>query len=236
MEWRDQGILLQSRTHGETSAIVEIFTAEHGRHAGVVRGGVSRKLTPILQPGNQVACDWRARLDEHIGTFRVEPITSRAATLMQDRASLSALGAICALLSYALPEREPHPKLYDGTMDLLAHLMDGDWQDAYLAWEIMLLEDLGFGLDLSACAATGAQSDLIYVSPRTGRAISRKGAGEWADRLLPMPGVGEVLQGLGTTGYFLENWLAPALGDRPLPEARGRLLSLLAQATRKGTP
>lgn len=235
MEWRDEGILLQSRTHGETSAIVEVFTAAHGRHAGVVRGGVSRKLTPILQPGNQVACDWRARLDEHIGTYRIEPITARAAPLMQDRAALAALTSICALLTFALPEREPHPKLYQGTLDLLDLLLDGTWREAYLAWEMLLLEDMGFGLDLSSCAATGSQTDLIYISPRTGRAVSRDGAGDWADRMLAMPGTGEITDGLRTTGHFLETWLAPALGDRPLPEARARLLSILQQQKPQGT-
>lgn len=235
MDWRDQGALLSTRQHGETSAIIEAFTAEHGRHAGVVRGGVSRKVAPMLQPGAQLDLSWRARLDEHIGTFTIEPIRSRTANIMADRLALSALGAITALLSFALPEREPHPQLYHHTITLLDALgtIDG-WPALYVQWELALLEELGFGLDLSRCAATGVSEDLIYVSPKSGAAVSKSGAGEWADRLLPLPAVllgaaetkpEEIAAGLRTTGYFLEKWLAPALGDRPLSPPRDRFVT-----------
>lgn len=237
MEWRDQGALLAVRRHGESSAIIEVFTIEHGRHAGVVRGGASRKMAPILQPGAQLEVTWRARLDSHLGAFTVEPKRSRTAAVMSDRLSLSGLNAICALLSFTLPEREAHPRLYQESITLLDLLGQTDaWPLAYLRWEVALLEDMGFGLDLGRCAVTGSRDDLVYVSPKTGRAVSRGGAGEWADRLLPLPGCllgqspatdQDIVDGLRTTGYFLEHWLAPQLGDRRLPAARQRLIDLL---------
>ena len=236
MDWRDEGALLSVRKHGETSVIIEVFTAEHGRHAGVVRGGVSRKLTPILQPGGQLDVSWRARLEEHIGSFTVEPIKSRALVL-SDRSALAGLNAITALLGFALPEREPHPALYARTQSMLDLLgTNPAWPVAYLKWELALLDELGFGLDLECCAVTGRKEGLAYVSPKTGRAVSVDGAGEWADRLLPLPtellGVGagrleDVLEGLITTGHFLTQGVAHALGNRPLPEARARLIDRL---------
>lgn len=240
MDWRDEGALLSVRQHGETSAIVEVFTALHGRHLGVVRGGVSRRIAPILQPGAQLDVTWRARLDEHIGAFTVEPLRSRAAAVMADRLALAALGSVTALLSFALPEREPHPRLYARTVALLDALGPGGaWTSDYLRWELALLDEMGFGLDLGRCAATGTSEELIYVSPRTGAAVSRAGAGEWADRLLPLPPIlggagpdrpGDLAAGLRTTGHFLERSLAEALGDRPLPAARGRFAALAARS------
>ena len=235
MEWRDQGILLSSRRHGETSAIIEGFTEAHGRHAGVVRGGASRKIAPVLQPGAQLDLVWRARLEDHIGSYAVEPVRSRAAVSLADRQALAGLNAVTALLSFALPEREAHPALYARSEVLLDLLGQGDlWPLAYLQWELALLEELGFGLDLSSCAVLGhGANDLSYVSPRSGRAVSRAGAGDWADRLLPLPpclmGQGpapdaEIAEGFRTTGHFLHAHLAPALGNRPLPEARQRFV------------
>lgn len=244
MEWRDQGALLSVRQHGETSAIIEVFTARHGRHAGVVRGGVSRKIAPILQPGAQLDVTWRARLEEHIGTFAVEPVQSRSADIMADRAALAALGSVTALLGFALPEREDHPALYARTITLLDALGAApDWPETYLRWELALLEELGFGLDLTQCATTGRLDDLIYVSPKSGRAVSAEGAGEWASRLLPLPpplkdqpaeAPKDIVAGLQTTGHFLESWLAPALGDKPLPAARERFVTLYDQLSRGG--
>ncbi|SMX30834.1 DNA repair protein RecO [Actibacterium lipolyticum] len=237
MEWRDQGALLSVRRHGETSAIIEVFTPQHGRHAGVVRGGTSRKIAPILQPGAQLDLTWRARLDEHMGSFTVEPIRSRAASVMGDRLSLAGLNAVTAMLLFTLPEREAHPALYARSITMLDLLGHADaWPLAYLRWEVALLEEMGFGLDLTRCAVTGSRDDLAYVSPRTGRAVSAEGAGEWADKLLPLPmcllGQGpveadEIRDGLRTTGHFLGQWLAPSLGNKPLPEARQRLIDLL---------
>jgi DNA repair protein RecO (recombination protein O) len=242
MDWQDEGALLSVRRHGETSAIIEVFTATHGRHAGVVRGGTSRKIAPVLQPGAQLQVAWRARLEDHIGTYTVEPLKSRAAAVMDDRTALAGLNAVTALLGFSLPEREAHPSLYPRTITLLDLLGTSEaWPLAYLRWELALLDELGFGIDLSACAVTGGREDLAYVSPRSGRAVSAEAAGDWADRLLPLPPallghgigpVGEIVEGLRTTGYFLETRLAPALGDRPLPEARRRLVDAFARQVR----
>ncbi len=238
MDWRDQGFVLNTRKHGETSVILEVFTAERGRHAGIVRGGVSRKMTPILQPGGQLDLAWRARLSDHIGSFTVEPLRSRTAVL-SDRFALAGLNAVTALLAFCLPDREPHPALYSQSTQLLDLLGQNElWPLAYLRWEMALLTELGYGLDLSECAVTGSIENLIYVSPKSGRAVSSKGAGEWADRLLPLPPVlcgageapdAEILQALSTTGYFLSEKLAPALGDKPLPEARARFVDLFGR-------
>lgn len=238
MEWRDEAILLLTRRHGETAAIIDVLTPGHGRSSGVVRGGTSRKLAPILQPGAQLDVTWKARLEDHLGTFVVEPIRSRAAASLGDRLSLSGLNAVVALLLFCLPEREVHLRLYDKTRNLLDLLGQPEiWPLAYLRWEVALLDDLGFGLDLTECAVLGpAADDLAYVSPKTGRAVSRAGAGEWADRLLPLPpslraqGEGEdgdVLQALNVTGHFLAHRVAPELGHKPLPDARARFIETL---------
>jgi DNA repair protein RecO (recombination protein O) len=237
IEWRDEGILLAVRPHGETSAIVEAFCANHGRHAGVVLGGVSRRMRPYLQPGVLGLLNWRARLDEHLGHFTVEPLRNRAATALGDRLALAGIGAVTALLREVLPERAPHPALFERTNALLDLLPEGEvWPLAYLQWELALLEEMGFGLDLSACAATGAREDLAFVSPRTGRAVSRAGAGPYAARLLPLPpvlrgegeaGAADILAGLGVTGHFLQARLMTE--GRVLPAARDRLLSVLGR-------
>ena len=235
MEWRDQGILLSSRTHGENAAIIEVFTPDRGRHAGIVRGGASRKQAPVLQPGAQLDVAWRARLEDHLGTYSAELIRSRAATSLGDRLSLAGLNAVTSLLLFALPEREAHLRLYQKTEALLDLLGQPDlWPLAYLQWELLLLDDMGFGLDLSTCAVLGhGANDLSYVSPRTGRAVSAKGAGEYASRLLPLPpcllGQGpapdiEIAEGFRVTGHFLQTQLAPELGNKPLPEARQRFV------------
>ena len=234
MEWRDQGILLRSRRHGETSVIIEVFTPERGRHAGIVRGGTSRKIAPILQPGARLDLAWRARLEDHIGAFSVEPLRSRAAAAMASRQSLAGLNTVTALLCFCLPEREPHAPLYARTEALLDLLGDWDlWPLAYLQWELALLEDMGYGLDLSACAVTGVTEGLTYVSPKSGRAVSAKGAGDWADKLLPLPDVlrgegdasdADIAQGFEVTGYFLGTHLAADLGNKPLPDARARFV------------
>lgn len=234
MDWQDTGTILSVRPHGETSAIVEAFTANHGRHSGVVRGGISRKIAATLQPGTLVTLNWRARLDQHMGAFTVEPLKSRASVLA-DRLALAGQNSVCALLAFALAEREPHPALYSLTDPLFDAMAEGTrgWTQRYMQWELMLLEEMGYGLDLRSCAVTGARDDLAFVSPKTGRAVSRKGAGDWADRLLPLPegmqgqggaSVSEVAQGLRITGHFLERI---ALDTRPLPGARQRFIDAL---------
>lgn len=243
MEWRDQGIVLAVRRHGESAAIAEVFTPTRGRHAGIVRGGTSRKMTPILQPGAQIDVSWRARLEDHLGNFTVEPVRSRAAAL-SDRMALAGLNAVCGLLTFCLPEREAHLALYRRTEALLDLLGDDElWPLAYLRWELALLDEVGYGLDLTACAVTGAEDGLEYVSPRTGRAVTKAGAGDWADRLLPLPPVlrgqgdapdAEIAEAFRVTGYFLTERLAPELGSKPLPDARQRYVDLFARRLKAG--
>lgn len=232
MEWQAEGTVIALRPHGETAALIEVMTREHGRHAGIVPGGQSRKRAGSLQPGTRLALRWRARLNEHLGQFTTEPMRARAG-LMTDGLALAGLNAVCALLCYALPERDPHPRLHDATEALL----DGsNWHTGYLHWEMLLLEELGYGLDLTACAVTGATDGLGYVSPRSGRAVSREGAGGWADRLLPLPGgltggdwtAEGLAQGLTLTGHFL-NRFATEHGGRALPAARGRMADRLSR-------
>lgn len=239
IRWRDEGVLLSARPHGESSAIVDVFTAGHGRHPGIVRGGAGRRMAPVLQPGAQVAVAWSARLEDHLGIYTVEPVRSRSVALLGDGLALAGLNAVTALCGFALPERAAQAELYPGTLALFDALgTDPDWPLHYLRWELRLLEEMGFGLDLGTCAVTGSRDDLVFVSPRSGRAVSRTGAGDWADRLLPLPpclmGQGpasltELLQGLALTGHFLEKWLAANLGHRPLPAARRRLVDQLAR-------
>ena len=249
MDWRDEGILLTARRHGESAAIVEIFTAAHGRHAGVVRGGGSRRMAPILQPGTRLAVEWSARLEEHIGTFRVDPVGGRASAtltaIMADGPALATLAAATALVAATLPERDSHPDLYARSLDLLDALaVEPDWPARYAAWELALLAELGFGLDLAACAVTGSTQDLVWVSPRTGRAVSRSAGAPWADRLLALPaflrGVGdgapgpaEVAAALALTGHFLDARVAPGLPRGTLPPARGRAVAAILRPYRR---
>ncbi|MEC9431733.1 MAG: DNA repair protein RecO [Pseudomonadota bacterium] len=236
MDWRDEGLLLSVRRHGEGAAILDIFTAEHGRHSGVAPGGGSRRMAPLLQPGAQLSVEWKARLDSHMGAWRPEPIRSRAAAIMSDRRALAAIGAIAALLAF-LPEREPHPALYARTVTLADALgTDPDWPALYALWELALLEELGFGLDLSACAATGGTEDLVWISPRSGRAVSGAAGAPYAERLIPLPGLflgraetapEDIAAALRATGHFLRHHAAPAFGREAPPEARGRLAALL---------
>lgn len=239
MEWRDHGILLSVRRHGEAAVIIDAFTEGHGRHAGIVHGGASRKKAPVLQPGAQLDLLWRARLEDHLGSYQAEPLRSRVAAALSGRLALAGLNTVTALLGFCLADRQPYPDLYRQTEQLL-DLLDQEeiWPLAYLRWEMALLEEMGFGLDLSACAVSGRNEELAYISPKTGRAVSRQEAGQWVARLLPLPPVmlgqgdapdHEIAAGLRTTGYFFETRLAPSLGNRPLPDARGRFLDAFSR-------
>src|SRR5216684_7905711 len=188
MQWQDNGFVLAARRHGESSLIVELLTRDHGRHAGLVRGGQSPRRRALLQPGNSVAAHWRGRLPEHLGTLDCELIEAHAARLLDDPDRLAALGAASALLLATLPEREPHADLYRSFAALLGALDSASsWPQAYVTWECGLLAALGFGLDLGSCAATGTNQDLAYVSPRSGRAVSREAGLPYHDKLLPLP-------------------------------------------------
>jgi DNA repair protein RecO (recombination protein O) len=187
MQWSDQAIVLGVRRHGETSVIAEVMTHARGRHLGMVRGGRSRTMQPVLQPGNSVEVTWRARLDEHLGEFRVEPVELRAGRLMETATAVYGVQAMAALLRF-LPERDPHPHLYDALSVILDHLHEpADAGELFVRFELAVLNDLGFGLDLTACAATGTRDDLRYVSPKSGRAVSADAGAPWADRMLALP-------------------------------------------------
>lgn len=237
MEWRAEGILLWVRRHGETSAIIEVLTSEHGRHAGLVQGGANPAKAQMLQPGAQLSLEWSARLAEHLGSFKIDLIRSRAAMIMTSRDALAALNVVSALLVKFMPEREGDPVLYQATLELVDCLGDANpfWPVLYAKWELALLQAVGYGLDLGSCASTGTQDDLVYVSPRSGRAVCRAAGAPFANRMLPlpqflidrgMPSMPDVRESLRLTGYFLENWVCPAFDVTSIPEARKRLIRL----------
>ena len=187
MEWTDKGVILAVRKHGETSAIVEVMSEAHGRHLGLVRGGRSSRMRPVLQPGNSVFLEWRARLEDHLGTFRIEGDVLRAAHLMEGRLGIYGLQTIAGHLRL-LPERDPHIGLYQAALVMLDHLDEPEKAARMLIrFEIALLEELGFGIDFSQCAATGSRLELAWVSPKSGRAVSREAGRPYADKLLPLP-------------------------------------------------
>ncbi len=236
MEWSDQGIVLSARRHGEAAAIVTLLTPDHGRHAGLVRGGAGRRQRGVLQPGNRVAARWRARLAEHLGTLTCELTEAMAAPHLADPLRLAGLSAACALADWALPEREPHVAIHDGLLHLIKSLSGDDWPFFYVIWEVDLLRELGFGLDLERCAATGRTGSLAFVSPRTGRAVSLSAGEPYRDRMLALPPflTGEtssttprdIVDGLTLTAYFLERHVLAVAGRR-LPAARLRLVERL---------
>ncbi len=187
MQWQDEGIILGTRKHGETSVILETMTAKHGRHLGLVRGGRSRRMQPVLQAGNRVDLTWRARLDEHLGMFQAEPVALNAARLFDSPVAIYGLQLMAAHLRL-LPERDPHENLYSALKVILDHLDDAQAAAELVArFELLVLEELGFGLELSRCAATGVREDLIYVSPKSGQAVSRSAGEPWSDKMLKLP-------------------------------------------------
>jgi DNA repair protein RecO (recombination protein O) len=242
MEWADEAIVLSVRPYGETSAIVEALTHLHGRHLGLLHGGASRKARAMLQPGNSLHITWRARLNEHLGSLYAEPLRVRAGALLERRDALIGLNAFAAMAGAVLPEREAHVGVYGAAEVLLDAIAERDfahWAPLYVRWEAGLLEELGFGLDLSRCAATGTVDDLIYVSPRSGRAVSREGGQAYADRLLKLPpfllgsqnaepSAADIVEGLKLSAYFLlERVLQPHGKD--LPQSRVRLQEMAAR-------
>lgn len=233
MDWSGDATVMTGRKHGENAVILTVLSRETGLISGLVPGGASTKRAAMIQPGSRVSLRWRARLEDQLGTFQLEPARARPG-LIADADALAGVNAITALLTFALPERDPHPRLSDATEALLDRMDEGqEWALSYLAWEIALLDEMGFGLDLSRCAVTGATSGLAYVSPKTGRAVSHVGAGEWASRLLPLPsmlggvGNGGLADAFAITGHFLNSQLAQDHAARALPPARGRLIARL---------
>lgn len=238
MEWRDEGVILSVRRHGETSAIAEILTAGHGRVMGLVRGGRSKQQRPVLQAGNAVQTVWRARLEEQLGTFVLEPLDLKAGAIMEEPFRLAGLATLSAL-SQLLPEREPHPRVYEA-LRIVLDAIDNDavWPALLVRWELGLLDELGFGLDLSKCAATGAREGLIYVSPKSGKAVSAAAGEPFRDRLFGLPaflregGVAappsDIIEGLKLAAYFLDRHLFEPRGVT-FPEQQDWIIRALAE-------
>ena len=241
MEWRDEGIVIGVRRHGENSMIVEAMTRAHGRHLGLVRGGRSSRLQSALQPGNSLGLVWRARLDEHLGAYAVEPLAMRAGRLIASGLALSGVVYLGALLRL-LPERDPHESLFQALELIADHLDEGALAPALVArFEAQVLAECGFALDLERCAATGARDDLVYVSPKSGRALSAMAGAPWRERLLPLPAflrpgvaapapeAAEIADAFRLTGHFLARDLFAPRG-LPMPDARRAFLAAATKA------
>ncbi len=237
MEWVDEGIVLSARPHGETAAIAEVFTRAHGRHLGLVHGGRSRKLRPVLQIGNHVEVGWKGRMPEDLGSMTVELRRGFAAEAMARASDLAALTSV-STLAHLLPEHDPHPGLYEISLFVLSFLEEAEvWPALMVRWELALLDELGFGLDLSTCAATGTSENLIYVSPKSGRAVSAAAGEPYSDRLLHLPAflIGktngpvtptDVTAGFKLTGHFLKTRVLDPR-DQIMPDARQRMVALV---------
>lgn len=249
MEWIDEGIVLSARPHGENAAVVSLLTAAHGRHAGLVPGGQGRAARPVLQPGNRVQAKWRARVVDQLGTYTLDLTAAQSALWLDEPEIVALIASACSVTEASLPERQPMPGVYAGLASLFS-LSDADlWAPVYIKWEMALLQALGYGLDLSQCAASGQTENLAYISPRSGRAVSLEAGAAYHDKLFPLPsfllgGGGwtsfDVFQGLEMTGHFLSRHvfanphsrvLIPKDGD--LPQARQRLLDFYRKAAEK---
>lgn len=237
MEWEAPAIVLDAKPYGEGDAIATVMTAEHGLHRGLARGGFSRARTALWQTGNLIQARWMGRLPDSLGSLTAEPVHATAAHIMDDPLALALLRAACTMAEGALAEREPHPRVFDGLVHLLARLAAPETLLAdYIRWELLLLADLGYGLDISNCAISGATAGLAWVSPRSGRAVTEDAAGVWKTRLLRLPGFlvgGNIAEppdwrdGLALTGHFLAR---DAFGHhhKPLPAARQMLYERIA--------
>ena len=242
MEFHEEAFVLSARTHGDTGVVVDLLTETHGRHAAYVAGGASRRMKPFLQAGARVIADYRARTSDHLGSARLEPVGEGPSALFDDGLALTGLAAAAAVAQGALPEREPHPGAFLAFEALMSAFQIPEvWPAIFVRFEAGLLEDLGFGLDLSRCAVTGSMDDLIWVSPRTGRAVSSASGAPYADKLLKLPPFmlgaqaglrdGDVRAGLDLTGHFLEQFVFHPQ-NRPLPEARVWMIDKLAEQGR----
>lgn len=249
MQWSDEAIVLSLRPHGETAGILELLTRRHGRHLGVVHGCSSSRLRGALQPGNRLNVTWRARIAEHLGVLDTELAEARAFRFFEHRAALIALNAAISVAAAALPEREPHEAAYEGSDALLNAIAGGglaDWGPLFVIWELGLLNELGFGLDLTACAVTGVTGGLIYVSPRSGRAVSEEAGRVYRDRLLPLPRFlrggsdrmatdgDDIAAGLRLSAHFLQRWVLQPHG-REIPQARQRLADFAVSTDNSAT-
>ncbi len=239
MQWTDEGIVIGVKRHGEASAILELMTREHGRHLGMVRGGFGTRMKPILQTGNSVSASWRARLDEHLGNYTVEPMRQRASNYFGASHAIYGVTHLAALMRL-LPERDPHEGLFGVFEQLLDRLEDAAWAAPMVArFELQVLSELGFGLDLDQCAATGATGDLIYVSPKSGRAVSRTAGAPYADRMFRLPAFlkagdmspagDDLADGFALTGFFLSRHVLEPRG-MTLADERGHFINALSRA------
>jgi len=239
MQWTDEGIVIGVRRHGEASAILELMTREHGRHLGMVRGGFGTRMKPILQTGNSVSATWRARLDEHLGNYTVEPLRQRASDFFGASHAIYGVTHLAALIRL-LPERDPHGDLFAEFERILDRLEDAVWAAPMVArFELRILTELGFGLDLEQCAATGATGDLIYVSPKSGRAVSRSAGAPYADRMLRLPAFmrddegepmgSDLTDGFALTGFFLSRHVLEPRGQ-VFADERGHFIAALTRA------
>ena len=236
MEWCDKGILLATKPFGETSLIIDVFTPNHGKASGVVRGGQSKKIKPILQIGAQLDLTWKARLQEHLGSFQAELIRSRTANVMDDRLLLAGMLSSATLINRFFPVGQVYKEFYESSENLFDLLQFPDiWTLGYFKWELEFLETLGFGLDLEKCAVTGSTEDLKFISPKSGRAVSHSAACEWSSKLLPFPmaatgqvnSLKDILDGLKVSQFFLEKKVLIAFGIEHLPTARSRFISFI---------
>jgi DNA repair protein RecO (recombination protein O) len=238
MQWSDEGFVLGIRRHGEANAILELMTRSHGRHLGLVRGGAGSRMRPVLQPGNSVRANWHARLDEHLGNYTIEPMSLRAGHFFSDAHAVFAITHLAAL-ARLLPERDPHESVFDALHAIVGHLSDAQACAALIVrFEILMLSELGFGLDLQSCAATGSDRELVYVSPKSGRAVSREAGEPWQDRLLALPAyvtdgsrnasARDIADGFGMTGFFLARHVLEPRG-LTLPDARAHFIQAVCR-------
>jgi len=243
IDWEDTAIVLGQRKHAENDVIVSVLTREHGRHSGLVKGGASRRLRGLLQPGTNIHVRWRARLEDHLGNYTCELQTAVPPDVLSSAGRLAALVSACGLLELVLPEREVHTALYDLCESMFIRLAYDDWAASYCDFERGLLESLGFGLQLEACVATGVTVGLKYVSPKSGCAVSADAGAPYHNRMLLFPeifrrvdagNVTDVVAGLFVTGYFLQQHVLDLLG-KPFPEARERLINRLNRCAQSGT-
>lgn len=241
MQWTDEGIVIGVKRHGEANAILELMTRDHGRHLGLVRGGFGSRMKPVLQPGNTLSAAWRARLDEHLGNYTVEAVNLRAANFFSASHAIYGVSHLAALMRL-LPERDPHAGLYAEFGDVLDHLDNaGVAAPMVVRFELQVLAELGFGLDLEQCASTGACDELVYVSPKSGRAVSREAGAPWADKMLRLPAFlrdpvaepagGDVADGFALTGYFLERHVLEPRG-LTLSDERAHFIAALLRGPR----
>jgi DNA repair protein RecO (recombination protein O) len=239
--WEDQGVILEVHRFGDHDVILSIFCAERGLRRGVLKGGLRAKYRASIEPGTVVQAEWYGRLDEHLGKWSMEPLDMVAAKLMHARTALVALNSLCALLRLSLAEADPHPRLY-GYLQHMLHTICAsptatDWVAEYVKFELLLLEETGFGLDLTQCAVTGSADDLQYISPKSGRAVGAIAGKPFHSKLLPFPnlfrgantGPQDAMEAIGVTGHFLHHWLLASI-HKPLPAARLQLAEMLSKS------